>query len=351
MNMDTAEDQSTRLAGLRALKERGVETNWLIDGVLPANVIATLFAPSYAGKSFVALDWALSLASTRKTWQERTLMHGPVVFVVAENEDNAPARIAAWERVHGKLPDDTPIYFLLEPANLFAGPGDVQKLLAEIDALPEKPVLVVFDTLAQCMSGGNDRVDADMTRVIDSANQIRRTTGATVLIVHHTGLASGAQRRPRGATAFSAGCQTSILVERANLTTHLSDGDKVTLDCVKMSVGKHFDKITLPVCVVPVDDTGATSVAFADEQTAKPEPVQQARTRQSGDRLSADLILAALAEVGKPCGAAELTRHMGLDSKKRGAVQKMLERLADKGRVVLTGDGLYSVPSSVDWAA
>ena len=49
--------------------------SWLIDGVMEEGVFAVLYGASGEGKSFVALDWALSIAMDRK-WQGRRIKRG-----------------------------------------------------------------------------------------------------------------------------------------------------------------------------------------------------------------------------------------------------------------------------------
>ena len=57
--------------------------DWLVKNVLPVGSQGVLFGPSGSGKSFVALDMALSLA-TGQPWQGLEVKQGPV------------ARIPSW---------------------------------------------------------------------------------------------------------------------------------------------------------------------------------------------------------------------------------------------------------------
>jgi len=74
---------------------------WLIDGHLVQNSIAVLYGPSGGGKSFLALDGALSVA-TGRDWLGRPVQQGVVIYVLAEGASGFGARITAWEEDRGR---------------------------------------------------------------------------------------------------------------------------------------------------------------------------------------------------------------------------------------------------------
>ena len=61
------------------------ETGWLIEDIVKNGSFAVLYGPSSIGKSFVALDMALCIA-TGKPWQERPVEQGTVVYVIGEGK-------------------------------------------------------------------------------------------------------------------------------------------------------------------------------------------------------------------------------------------------------------------------
>ena len=73
---------------------------WLIRNVLPRYGVALLFGGDGTGKSFLAIDMALSLVTGTKWFGYRTKCYGDILYVVAEGriED----RIEAWLAEHGK---------------------------------------------------------------------------------------------------------------------------------------------------------------------------------------------------------------------------------------------------------
>src|SRR5688572_10978575 len=84
---------------------------WLVEGVIAVGALAGLYGPSGEGKSFLALDWALCVA-TGQNWQGRTVRRGPVVYVAAEGGRSIGKRVTAWMDAH-KVREVPEGFFLL----------------------------------------------------------------------------------------------------------------------------------------------------------------------------------------------------------------------------------------------
>jgi hypothetical protein len=74
---------------------------WLIDGLVPQDGLVVLYGEPAAGKSFLALDWALSIA-TGVPWLGREVKQGEVVYVYAEGVRGLTQRVTAWLQEQGK---------------------------------------------------------------------------------------------------------------------------------------------------------------------------------------------------------------------------------------------------------
>ena len=143
------------------------DPTWLIKDWLPAGALATLFGAWGSGKSFLALDWALSVA-TGVAWLGCPATPGTVLYVAAEAGLGLKPRVASWMTAHRVAePDAVPIRFLREPVTLSA-PEDTTALLAAIEAavLPSVPRFVVLDTLARMSTGLDENKQADMGQLI-----------------------------------------------------------------------------------------------------------------------------------------------------------------------------------------
>ncbi|MCC6268409.1 MAG: AAA family ATPase [Dehalococcoidia bacterium] len=180
------------------------DPEWSLNGILPCDCLAMLFGDPGAGKSFVALDMAASVASGIE-WHGHTTKGGDVLYVAAEGISGQKSRLAAWERANGLRVNR--LTFVAGAVN-FMMAEEITDLLADIAEL--HPVLIVVDTLARSMPGGDENHQRDMGLLIESAERLREATGACVLFVHHTNRAGSY----RGSSALLGAVSTSIEVSK-----------------------------------------------------------------------------------------------------------------------------------------
>lgn len=181
---------------------------WLIDGYLAKNSLALLYGPSGCGKTFLALDWALHVA-TGSYWHGNRVDAGPVLYVAAEGVAGIGRRVKAWMEHNGiyDLDKYCPIHWLPEAVNI-AEPASVWGLIEVVEEL--QPSLIVIDTLARSIVGADENSAKDMGEVIKHLDQLRRASGATVLVVHHSG--KDASAGARGSSALRAAMDTELEV-------------------------------------------------------------------------------------------------------------------------------------------
>jgi len=181
---------------------------WLIDGLLMAGGFSELWGLWGAGKSFLALDWAMHLATERE-WHGRELKAGRPVYVIGEGGLGFKLRIEAWRQRHG-VTGPTGAVFVPEPVNLMSA-DDVEEFLANcLSVLDEPPALFVFDTLNRCMPGGKENSQDDMGRVVANCGWLQRETGAHVLLLHHPGYQTD---RGRGSSVLPGALDTILGLE------------------------------------------------------------------------------------------------------------------------------------------
>lgn len=163
----------------------------LMGGLLNRDSLAVLYGPPGGGKSFVALDWAMHIIRG-SWWHDLEVEQGNVLYILAEGVRGTGKRVTAW-KTHHRTISPTPDGFtwlpmpidLREPSWV----GPLKFIAAEIN-----PSFIVVDTLNRC-APGTDEGPADMGKIIAAADGLRRTTGACVLIVHHSGKDIGAGAR------------------------------------------------------------------------------------------------------------------------------------------------------------
>lgn len=212
------------------------EPKWLIEGIIPAGSLAVLFGDSSAGKTFVALDWALSIASGT-SWLGHAVRQGPVVYVVAEGGRGLGIRYRAWIQDRGR-PDTSAAGFVTEAINL-RDCADVERLRTDVLSLLDgPPALLVIDTLARCMVGGDENSARDVGEFVAAVDDLRGDRAA--LVVHHTGKDRGAAR---GSSALRGAADVMVKVVR--------NGTTVKLKCDKPPKdGPEFDAISLNMAPV-----------------------------------------------------------------------------------------------------
>ena len=195
------------------------ESQDFVQGILTAGGASVVYGRSNTGKSFFACDLAASVATGRAFRDEHEVEQGAVVYVGLEGSGGIRNRILAMKREE-LLDDDAPFYMILVPFSLIS-PGDAQRMAETVKETADKAAmpcrLVVIDTLARAMAGGDENSGADMSEAVRAVDMIREATGAHVLLVHHCGKdeAKGA----RGHSSLRAAVDTEIEVVRPDSET------------------------------------------------------------------------------------------------------------------------------------
>jgi hypothetical protein len=199
-----ASEIQRRLLALSAI-EAVLTSNYMVKGWLDRNCLSMLYGPSNAGKTFVALDIAMHVAAG-KSWRNCRVNGGPVLYTAAEGGAGIRNRLAA---IKSDRPEMADARFDLLPLGLdLHGHGDaiaVCEIIAD-----SKPALVVIDTLARSIGGGDENSAKDAAMFVKNCDRIREATGAHVMVIHHTG--KDEARGARGSSALRAAVDNEIQV-------------------------------------------------------------------------------------------------------------------------------------------
>lgn len=197
-----------------------------------------------------------------------------MLYVAGEGGIGVSRRVRAWEQKYGRASLNT---FARVDSPVFpADPLQVKELVKackEIEERTGEPMkLIVVDTLARCYGGNDENSAKDMGAFIKGCDQIRKQTGATLLVVHHTG--KNAENGARGSSALRAALDVEILVTRE---TNFS----VMVECTKMKdaeqpSGLAFDLDTVHV-TTDEENQIVTSLALIDQSREPKEKVNQQR--------------------------------------------------------------------------
>ena len=117
------------------------------------------------GKSFLSLEWSLRISAGMEVLGHRSKRVG-VVYVASEGANGVRKRVTAWRRTNPGV--DCAFEMIGQAPDLRKG-DDIEALIAELHGAADELAgrdqtlgLVIIDTLAASMPGGNENDGADM---------------------------------------------------------------------------------------------------------------------------------------------------------------------------------------------
>lgn len=221
---------------------------YLIKGLLNRGSQAVAYGAPGEGKTFIALDIAYHVAAG-KEWMGRRVHQGLVLYLAYEGVGGFVARSMALQRYYGDA--DVPLYIHSADYNLrdIAGRHGLRDALA---TLPEKPILVVIDTLARAMKGGDENSAQDMGALMDAVGALSVSTGACVLLIHHCG--KNKDGGARGSSALLGAIDTELEIDSQEIiSTKQRDielSEPIGFQLKPIVVGIDEDNDTVTSCIV-----------------------------------------------------------------------------------------------------
>lgn len=308
-----------RLIGLEGLGQLP-EPQCLVENLVPDFGLTFLLGAPGAGKSFVALDLALSVATFREVWFGRKLRGGPTVYALGEGLASLQRRVGAWAWANPEA-GNGPIAFCPRLPDLC----DMGSVLDFVEAIVNRPVempaLVVLDTFSRAVPGADENSAQEMSKAIASLDCIRTELSASVLCVHHTG--KDRTKGARGSSVISAAADAELQLERV-------DGVHV-LKPTKMRDGT-LDQL-LSFRLVPA--LGSAHLALAERSVFSPRLTESQETA-----------LRALEGMPRPAKASVWHCATGLPKRTFYAA---IPALVSAGKILSTPRG-YDLPPQVQGA-
>jgi len=174
--------------------------------------------------------------------------------VAAEGAGGFRNRLKAYEQITGIDWSSLPFGVIHAAPNLLEK-ADALEVAKAVIAWGRADIIVI-DTLAQTMPGGNENAGEDMGRVLAHCKGIHKATGATVILIHHAG--KDTTKGARGWSGLRAAADAELEVVRTQdgrylRTSKQKDGEDglewgFALDVVQIGVDEDGDSITS--CVV-----------------------------------------------------------------------------------------------------
>lgn len=298
--------------GVRLISAEGIiampPPKFLIDGLIEDHAETVLYGASGTGKTFVALDWAASVASGIQ-WLGHAVRQGTVIYVAAEGTGGLNKRLAAWKMARGVDTLES-LYFVPDAVSLLDAQM-VTEVIEEAEHL--RPILIVFDTHARCMAGGDENSAQDTGLVIQQLDRTRVETGAGTLTVHHTGKNRTSER---GSGALRGAVDTMI-----ELKTKGTGG--LSLVCEKQRNFEPFS--SLDIRMVPIGDSVVPALGNGDS-SASPDQGSPIRAKLM------EVLSQAASEGRSSLSQNDVVNAAGVN-RQRGAIA-LAEMAADPGSPV-----------------
>lgn len=230
------------------------DPEWLVEDILIADTRNLIFGQSDVGKTFIAIDLALCIA-TGKEWKGKRVKKGNVLYICAEGERSIRKRFKAWREENGISGEgelDNVDTLLRTP--LLYDPKQTKKFMLALKGLTYD--FIVIDTLSTTLAGANENDSGPMTQWLRTVGEIAEQCGSTILTVHHLGKIEN--KGARGSSTLRCGLDTMIQVKRKS-----EDDPNLIFSCYKMKDEEKFKDIPLVLKKVTLK-SGKTSLLVAE---------------------------------------------------------------------------------------
>ena len=138
-----------------------------------------------------------------------------MLYLIAEGASGIALRIDAWTLANGRKAEN--VLFLPVPVRMM----DSVEVAAFTQLLEDlRPVLLILDTQARVTVGAEENSSRDMGRFVDALEDLRRQSGACILVVHHEPRNG---ENLRGSTALEGAATTILRVAKDGNVVELSN--------------------------------------------------------------------------------------------------------------------------------
>lgn len=264
------------------------ERHWLIEGLWADQAVGIVGGEPKCGKSFLALDLAVAVASGAPCLRRfQPAQTGRVLLFAAEDALHVVRRrLEGIAHAAAVAFDSLDIHVITTPVVRLDLDADRRRLLDTVAAV--RPALLVLDPFAR-LHGIDENAAADVAPLLAYLRQLQRDFATAVVLVHHT-RKGAAHLRPgqalRGSSELHAWGDSNLYVQRRGDTLRLTVehraapstsglalelracGDALALHVVDLS----SDALRTPVAPAPVE-----RIEEALAQAALPLSLRQLR--------------------------------------------------------------------------
>lgn len=201
------------------LLKRPMQTDWLIENYIPTDATVMLFGSPASGKSLIALEMASCIVSG-ENWHDLPVKQGKVAYIAGEGFNGISKRFKALVK-----DKDMPVekfHCSKIAMDLFDEKSSLS-VLSAVQSMNDLRLIIV-DTLHRNFSGDENQ-SSNFATALKHCDLLRNATGATVMLVHHSGHKSS--DRGRGSSSMTGAMDAEFKVRKTKK-------DEVLIECTKM---------------------------------------------------------------------------------------------------------------------
>ncbi len=222
--------------------EEGVAKEMFIKGAFGVREFTTISGLPGTGKSVITTDAACHVACGME-WHGRKVKQGLVVYVAAERKPLTERRMMAFRKHYDVK--NVPLLVIGGRLDFTKDLVDARALIGAIKEAETETgmdcVWVIIDTLTRVFGAGDQNASKDMTRFVQSCDEILAETTAHVTAIHHSAWSG---ERGKGAIDLDGAVDASFMVKKDHgkyklICDGTNDGDEGDIVAFKM------DSVTL----------------------------------------------------------------------------------------------------------
>lgn len=235
-------------------------TPFIVQDTIPGSGITAIYAPPNVGKSFWALELAVSIASGKPDFLSQAIhpdyRSTPVVYIAGEALPTNIRRISSWYSTD-QIDTKDNLHFMDRATVNLGDPRTTTELKRDLKQI--QPTLIVVDTLRSSFPNLAENESDDAQKMLHHCQSILATCPphAALLFVHHSGKIKEAGLR--GSSSFAGGVDALFLMEHASPTS-----DTILVKCEKQRTAARVDAHPFRLRLFHSEVTG---------RSARPEPV------------------------------------------------------------------------------
>ncbi len=244
--------QFTRVGDLKYRKPA-----WVIDGLIETETLGLLFGEPGCGKSFLAVDMALCVA-TGVPFHEKPVKQGAVFYIAGEGFNGLTRRFRAWAK-HKNVEIDGAGLFVSKKAAQFLDAASAAAVTQAVRVLAAEhgiPAMIFIDTIARNFGAGDENSTSEMGKFIAAMDALKAEfQGCSIFLIHHTGHSE--KQRARGSIALKGALDAEYRLDKSEGT--------MTLSNTKMKDGEPPAAIAFNLENIDLDDGSSSAVLIATE--------------------------------------------------------------------------------------